>query len=475
MKKVITINCELPGGFGEYTSFNSKASLMDADFVVLCPETSLFSGESHLGKPFFSDKKAFQLRESMDHWRREVGDLLKAGKTVFVLLANYKEFYVDTGERTYSGTGRNRAATRHVALLSNYSLLPVHSKLIQSEGKEMVLSQGENPLKEYWNSYGNDSKYSVYIETGDTWIPLVTTRTGSRLVGGIAKYSGGGALVALPWIDFYREDFLALGDEDEDGEVESTWTSDATGWGMEYLQTLSSIDDAAKRKAAVAHIPQWAMDQAFSTRKETELTNEIADIEEQIKQRHKEREDATARLKDAAILRRLLFDQGHSLEEAVLHAMRRLGFEANPFRDAQSEFDCVLESPEGRLIGEVEGRDVKPISIRKMRQLEVNVLEDFERDDVSEIATGVLFGNAYRLARPSERSSEHFTTKCKQAATRNGTVLVRTCDLFQVARALADEPDAEFAEECRRAIFSSTGDEVQFPTIGSPHEKPVDE
>ena len=57
----------------------------------------------------------------------------------------------------------------------------------------------------------------------------------------------------------------------------------------------------------------------------------------------------------------------------------------------------MLECSEGRCIGEAEGRDNRAIGIDKMRQLEVNVLEDLSRDEVSEPAKGVLFGNAYRL------------------------------------------------------------------------------
>ena len=143
--------------------------------------------------------------------------------------------------------------------------------------------------------------------------------------------------------------------------------------------------------------------------------------------------------------------------------MSLMGFEANSYRDADSEFDAVLECPEGRCIGEVEGRDNKAIGIDKMRQLEVNILEDFERDEVSQLAKGVLFGNAFRLTPPSDRPTAHFTAKCMTAAERNGTALIRTCDLFEVAKALADNTDPDFAAACRRAILNAHGKEVEFP------------
>ena len=151
------------------------------------------------------------------------------------------------------------------------------------------------------------------------------------------------------------------------------------------------------------------------------------------------------------------------METAILEAMELMGFVAHKYRSSDSEFDVVLECAEGRCIGEAEGKDNRAIGIDKMRQLEVNILEDLSRDEVSEPAKGVLFGNAYRLMPPSERSDAHFTAKCMSAAKRNGTAMVRTCSLFEVARVLAEEPNEKFATLCRKAILDTAGDEVDFP------------
>ena len=151
------------------------------------------------------------------------------------------------------------------------------------------------------------------------------------------------------------------------------------------------------------------------------------------------------------------------MEDAVLQAMHLMGFEASRYRDPTSEFDVVLECPEGRCIGEVEGRDSKAIDISKMRQLAMNIQEDFSREEVQEMAKGVLFGNAYRLTAPPDRPDTHFTEKCATAARSNRTALVRTCDLFEVAKALVDNPDETFTAACRQAIFDASGQEVRFP------------
>ena len=201
------------------------------------------------------------------------------------------------------------------------------------------------------------------------------------------------------------------------------------------------------------------------TYSERELRKEFSENKIKIEKLQEKQRETALNLEDAAFLRPLLYAQGQSLEEAIRRAMRILGFDANHFRDADSEFDSILECSEGRIIGEAEGKDRRSINIDKMRQLLTNIMEDFAREEVTEEATGALFGNAYRLTSPSERPPSQFTTKCAQTAEAHGIVLIPTCDLFYVAKALVDRPDEEFAAECRKAIFAAKGGEVRFPSI----------
>ena len=121
MKTVFTVACEIPGGLGEYVPFASRASLLDADFVVFEPDFIVFepdigeyeSGEHYRGKPLLNDVASFRLQEDTEHWRRELTEVLTAGSTVFMRMKSREDVYVSTGEKQYSGTGRNRQTTKH--------------------------------------------------------------------------------------------------------------------------------------------------------------------------------------------------------------------------------------------------------------------------------------------------------------------------------------------------------------------------
>ena len=464
MKTILTVGCEIPGGFGEPVEIMSKASLLDGDFVLFRP--TLRPGmayESYNGKPLYPESSSFRIQDAVAHWKRELGDALKAGKTVFLLLDKVEQAFVYTGAKEYSGTGRNRATTNMVNAVTNYDLLPLSTKFLDSEGTSIALSSGDSLLREYWQQFGDESSYRVHMTGDPKPKPLVRVKGSDRVVGGVFRYKTGGALVALPWIDFCREEFLT-----EETEYSESWTNEAKAWGKKYCDALELLDKAIQSQSSATPAPQWANSEEFRTLRESALAYELNDVEIKITNLKEQQNELEAKVRDAGSLKTLLYEQGVPLEHAVLETMRLMEFEANSYRDSDSEFDVVLECPEGRCIGEVEGRDSKAIDINKMRQLEVNIHEDFARDEVSEPAKAILFGNGFRLTPPTERPAEQFTAKCVTAAARNGTALVRTTDLYEVARALANHPDADFATACRRAIFDTQGEVVIFPAFPEP-------
>jgi hypothetical protein len=92
--------------------------------------------------------------------------------------------------------------------------------------------------------------------------------------------------------------------------------------------------------------------------------------------------------------------------------------------------------------------------------------EDFAKDDIEQMAKGALVGNAYRLSEPEERGA-FFTAKCLTAATRSGTALISTVDLFYIAKYLSGKINKAFAKKCRLSIIETTG-VVKFPEIPLP-------
>lgn len=219
---------------------------------------------------------------------------------------------------------------------------------------------------------------------------------------------------------------------------------------------MIALDAALHSVGEVTPEPAWAADQKYSLAAERSLRVDLLDAESQLELAQRNKEVIIEKLLAAGLLRGLLYEKGRPLENAIIDALRILGFSAKPYKDGSSEFDVVFESAEGRLIGEAEGKDSKAINVDKLRQLAMNIHEDLQRDEVTTPAKGVLFGNGYRLVPPGEREVA-FTEKCITAAQSSFTALVTTQDLFHAARYLSDHEDASYAAECRKVILNSAG------------------
>lgn len=162
----------------------------------------------------------------------------------------------------------------------------------------------------------------------------------------------------------------------------------------------------------------------------------------------------------------MLFEQGTPLENAVINALNRLGYDAKNHRDGECEFDVVGSCPENyRFIGECEGKDKKAIEASKFRQLSDNLTQAYVNKIVDKVPFGILFGNPERLNEPKKRTMD-FTQQCKTlAATTNNIALVKTVDLFSVVKYLDENEDEWFKQACRQAIFDGRGKQVKFPEI----------
>jgi hypothetical protein len=455
-KKIASVECEIPGELSEYIEIDSKVSLLDYDIILFRPNIiSLVDyNESFQGKPSLYDSSSFHLREHMEHWRREIFNAINSGKTVIFFLDELYEVFIDTGRRQYSGTGRNQRTTHIVELYNNYKCLPFDVHPINSKGSAMQLAKASEILSSYWAEFDEYSSYDVLIEAEVTK-PLIVTRTGEKTVGAMIRVKDSpGTLLLLPTLD--------IGSEDLYEEKEDEWTDKGKQFGHRLLGAIIEIDKSLKQSSAITPIPEWANTPDYVLPREAKLTEELLKIDKELEKLQMHRQATREQLAKEGVLRRLLFEKGPPLEDAIIQALRLMGFSANKYKDSESEFDAVFESPEGRFLGEAEGRDKNAIGIDKLRQLEMNIHEDLCREEVLEPAKGVLFGNAYRLL-PLDQRNEFFTEKCHKAAKRNNTILIITPDLFKVAKYLSGKADKNYSRACRKAILESPGKVVQFP------------
>ena len=225
------------------------------------------------------------------------------------------------------------------------------------------------------------------------------------------------------------------------------------------LEIDSKLTDGSDKTPA----PEWTAEKQYLIKKEIVLNESIVKNLEIIAKLEQDNERLKIELAEEAKLKDLLFEKGKLLEDAVIKALRILDYQAENYNDGDLEMDQIIISPEKhRYIGECEGKDSKDVDVTKFRQLQDALNADFARDEVDEKAFGILFGNAERLKEPKNRKLD-FTIKCKSGAEREKIALIKTVDLFIVAKYLIENNDDEYKKACRDAIHQHLGKVVIFP------------
>jgi len=374
---------------------------------------------------------------------------------VIVFLAKPLIYFRYTGDQQFSGTGSSRVTTNSVTQVESYSSVPNITSVEPKSGREVRLTKEASYLAPYWKEFSEYSTYEAFIN-GKFSYALLKTKTGNKTVA--AAVQGKGSLLFLPPLRYDEDKFVNY----DSKKKESYWTPEALKFGKRLASALSALWKSILSGRLITPPPQWALDSVYITSEEGALHSELAGISKKISKFQQQRTEVEERLNQAGSIRALLYEQGKPLERAVRDSLRVLGFSAIPFAESDSEFDVIFEAPEGRCLGEVEGKDSKAVNIDKFSQLERNLQEDFAREEVKEYAKGVLFGNAERLKPLAERGNA-FTSKCMTAAKRVHAALVRTANLFEPIRYLRSHPDSDYAKACRKAILGTEGNIVEFP------------
>jgi hypothetical protein len=464
MKKIASVGLTIPGDDIEHLNWNSCESLSEFDIVIISPADIAGSfqlyfsvAESFEGKTLYSKEVSTKILDASEHWKKEISYFLENGGTVVLQLKKKEEFYIYTGKTNVTGNGKNATRTNLVTEFSNYHFIPPLFKVHNAIGKKVYANS--SVVSEFVNQFSSYLNYEAYIESQIISKSAFTTKNKDRMLGAHLRIRNG-FLLLVPNLQL---DFNALTYYDEEKD-ETYWTKEAIQISKHLVTSFIEIDKTFRGVETKSVKPVWVVDDQFSLIESKDIIQLIANNNIIIGDKLKENENLEAKLDEKESLKHLLYETGKPLENAVINALKIIGFEAENYNDGMLEIDQVIISPEGhRYLGECEGKDNKDIDVSKFRQLLDGLNEDFEREEVNEKALGLLFGNAQRLMSPAERSLS-FTSKCQAGAKREKIGLVKTEDLFYICRYILETNDKEFARSCRMAIHSQLGEIINFPT-----------
>lgn len=459
-KEILTIGYKIPTFDENDVDFYDDLSLMDADLLVVSPEALTPRGrwvEMTTSDGGCYDVEASRVyKQKIDHLKKEIGDFLNAGKTVFILLTKKEELMLAQNVSTEKKGTRNYS----IEMYGNYNFLPIDIGTLTSAAGKHIEFSGNPTFSDFYEKFSSNLEYQLYLENLNGARVIFTGKDKSKVLGADYKVKNG-HLVLLPFIKYDEEKFTKY----KGAKEEAYWTEEATQFGKSLVAAFAGIDKNLHIEGSRTPPPDWTSEADFQLAQEKVLQKEIDGKSEDIENLILQRNELLTEIDQEVGLRDLVFENGKILENAINAALEILGYNSENYNDGNLELDHVITSPEGdRFIGEAEGKDNSAINIDKFRQLATNIHEDLQRDEVESPAMGILFGNGFRLTRPAKRE-EQFTAKCINTAKSSNCVLVRTTDLFHVARYVKESKDEAFAKNCRDALKNGIGGFVDFPTV----------
>ena len=458
-KQIFTIGYTIPTFDENYVDFYDVPSLMDSDILLISPDSLNPRGDQvrfTVGDGVCYNIEASKAyKQKVSSLRKEIEDYLNAGKNVFVLLTKKEEYPL-----AYGVSVDKKVHNYNTETYSNYNFLPINLGTLTSASGKHIEFSGSPVFSDFYEKFKKNLEYQLYIENPSGAQIIFTGKDKTKILGAVYKVKSG-HLVILPFIKYDEEKFTEYKKE----EKESYWTKEAIQFGKSLVKTFVDIDKALRKGGDRTPPPDWTNEEDFQLDQEQILQKEIAKKSKEIDELILQKNELLIKIDQEVRLRDLLFEKGKTLENAIILALEILGYKAENYNDGNLELDHVITSPEeDRFIGESEGKDTSAVNIDKFRQLAMNIHEDLQREEVENPAIGILFGNGFRLTKPSERA-EQFTTKCINTAKSSNCVLARTVDLFRVAKYIEKSKDETFAKGCRDAIKNSSGKILEFPTL----------
>ncbi len=386
-KMIFSVGFEFPDDSEKNIKFHSNESLLDSDIVVFSPILPAYKADyfhpTFEGKKSLAEESSFTCREHLSHWRRELITAYNSNKTIFIFLDSLTEFFIRTGKKEISGTGKNARTTNIVELFNNYKCIPYLNGVVPVKGKLITPISDLKYLTNYWAEFEKYSQYELYFDCNDCQ-PVFKTKNGNKFVGGILegdKNKGEGVIFFLPKIEYKYS-------ENEGHKL------DINAWSKKLANTFFEIDKAIKSESNRTPKPDWIDNPIYKLKLEEIYKSQVQDINKKIEELEENKIEVKKELTKANNIKGLLYEKGTPLESSIIEALNLLGLNAENYKDSSSEFDAVFTCKEGAFLCEAEGKDSKAIDVTKIRQLTTNLQEYHDKEGV--FPKGILFGNSYR-------------------------------------------------------------------------------
>lgn len=406
----------------DLVSFRSYNSLLDYDIAII--DLSYISLEyesykNYAGKRLLTENSSFEFLSDFKRIKGEIKDLLALGKTIYVILPVEPIFYVYTGQKNYSGTGRNRQTTSLVDEVNILNVLPINLDVTTGFGSK-ISCLTDTPYKNLFEIKGMEYYYTTYFSSETSGIPIAYIANTEKNISK-AFIVENGHLIIFPAIF----DEVKYSTETEYRKVINS-----------FLHAVDDLEEEIKVSLSNCSLPEWS--NKYNILDEKKKKKKIEDLELKIEELQAKKETAENDLSKIQKYKLAFTASGKELEFIVYEILKELGFKSIPVEHNRA--DGIFEYNGKKIVTEIKG--VSGSSAEKHgAQLEKWVAEFIEKEGVTPKA--ILIVNGYRKKDLSSRTEDVFPDQMISYSTKREHCLITTIQLLGLFIEVKNNPSSK--------------------------------
>lgn len=393
-----------------HDKFRTTTSFLDYDAVLI--DTCLLSHSygtdysgSYKGKRMISENESHRMIEEFERTKSQLVELLKQGKNVFVLMGADENCYIYTGQKEYSGTGKNTRATNIVTEYNVFSFLPIDIKPIMVSGEKFDIAC-QSPYSAFFQATKDMSYYEAYFDAPKGSSLLKISNSDKTVSAVFECYKGKIIILPYPYGEEYFND-------------EKDWKKQ----GKKYLNALFELNNALTSHSDSYVLPIWTQDIKILDEKDEE--EKIEDCKKKLKSIEAKIKKHEANIKAIQQKKILLTASGTPLEEVVKETLKEIGFALGETETGRS--DIVASYNGTDIVAEIKGV-TKSAAEKHAAQLEKWVAQFIEEKERAPKA--MLIVNGFCDKPLSERHEEVFPEQMIKYCTAREHALISTTQLL---------------------------------------------
>lgn len=407
------------------SAINSKRSLLDFGSVIINPELFLKTYKQN-GKyedvPILSWDDSRRIVENYSDVKRQLVELLRQGKNIYIFTGFTNKCYRYIGERDLFGN-----PTDKIKLFDLYSFLPVNISLEPIRGTNFELVNQE--FKGYYSSVYLILEYHSIINA-EKGIPFLKIKGTNKVVGTVVPHLNG-KIIFLP---NFQYPFVSGGKE---GDVIRQCVFDA----------IYTLEESLNKKEIIEY-PKWIDD--YNILSEGDEIVNLKSLEKEKVELQNRIEKQKIRLDILKKYKGLFTSTGHQLENIVKEVLAEIGFKILPSDSRRSDVIAQYENQD--VVIEVKGIK-KSATEEYARQLEA-WNSDFWTE-TKKVAKCILVVNGFLDKKLEERKEPVFPDAMLKYCIGHEQCLITTTRLLCLFIEITDNPDCK--DERVKELLNTVG------------------